>query len=159
MELHFIKVSLVELDVCLAHVQLLPASTQHLLSSYLCVCCTYSEARLLESERRAMQGRVVEQIESERRAALAAGRRRIEREVAQQLAGEQGTMLAQRQVSMCCGTGCRLGCGTGSGCGAGQRWLCAMHVCRARYKSAGTSAPRPCSLCVAQLTKVQTRHR
>lgn len=61
-----------------------------------------AEARLLESEQRAMQGRVVEQIESERRAALAAGRRRIEREVANQLASEQALTLAQRQVGVGC---------------------------------------------------------
>lgn len=47
-----------------------------------------------------MRSRVVEQVESERRAALAAGRRRIEREVAHQVAGAQGTMLAQQQVGL-----------------------------------------------------------
>jgi hypothetical protein len=58
-----------------------------------------AEARLLESERRSMHARVSDQLESERRAALAAGRRRVEREVGQVLAGEQAALLAQQQVS------------------------------------------------------------
>lgn len=45
-----------------------------------------------------MQLRVADQIESERRAVLAAGRRRIEREVAARLAGEQSASLEQQQV-------------------------------------------------------------
>jgi hypothetical protein len=57
-----------------------------------------AEARLLEIERRSMHARVSDQLESERRAALAAGRRRVEQEVGQVLAGEQATLLAQQQV-------------------------------------------------------------
>jgi hypothetical protein len=57
-----------------------------------------AEARLLESEQRSMLARVSDQLESERRAALAAGRRRVEREVGQVLAGEQPALLAQQQV-------------------------------------------------------------
>lgn len=62
------------------------------------VLAVHAEARLLESERRSMQLRVTDQIESERRAALAAGRRRLEREIAARLAGEQSASLEQQQV-------------------------------------------------------------
>jgi hypothetical protein len=57
-----------------------------------------TEARLLESERRSMRLRVTDQVESERRAALAAGRRRNEREVSARLAEEQATTLEHQQV-------------------------------------------------------------
>lgn len=67
--------------------------------SWFCInFCRNTEVRLLDSERRAMQGRVLELVESERRAAVAAGRRRIEREVADQLAEEQAASLTERQV-------------------------------------------------------------
>jgi hypothetical protein len=49
-----------------------------------------------------MQLRVTDQIESERRAALAAGRRRLERDIAARLAGEQSASLEQQQVSWGC---------------------------------------------------------
>lgn len=60
--------------------------------------CAPAEARLLESERRSMQARVADLLEAEKRAALAEGRRRMEREVGKQLASEQAALLAQRQV-------------------------------------------------------------
>jgi hypothetical protein len=65
----------------------------------LCVCALLAEARLLESERRSMRMRVSDQIESERRAALAAGRRRNEQEVSTKLAGEQSASLEHQQAS------------------------------------------------------------
>lgn len=57
-----------------------------------------AEARLLDSERRSMQLRVADQVEAERRAALAAGRRRIERELSTQLAQEHSAGLEHQQV-------------------------------------------------------------
>eukprot|EP00879_Flechtneria_rotunda_P019310 GHRR01020280.1.p1 GENE.GHRR01020280.1~~GHRR01020280.1.p1 ORF type:complete len:1326 (+),score=682.05 GHRR01020280.1:480-4457(+) len=57
----------------------------------------FQEARLLESERCAMQTRVVEQIESERRATLAAARRQLEKQVVTQLQQEQAATLGQQQ--------------------------------------------------------------
>lgn len=45
-----------------------------------------------------MQVRVADQVESERRAALAAGRRRIERELSTQLAEQQTASLERQQV-------------------------------------------------------------
>jgi hypothetical protein len=53
---------------------------------------------LLDSERRSMQLRVADQVEAERRAAMAAGRRRIERQLAAQLAEEHAAALAAQQV-------------------------------------------------------------
>jgi hypothetical protein len=47
-----------------------------------------------------MLARVSDQLEAERRAALAAGRRRLEQEVGQVLAGEQAALLAQQQVRL-----------------------------------------------------------
>jgi hypothetical protein len=49
-----------------------------------------------------MRMRVSDQIESERRAALAAGRRRNEREVSTRLAEEQSASLEHQQASMYC---------------------------------------------------------
>lgn len=66
-------------------------------------CCgvtvvVLAEARLLESKCRSMRLRVSDQIESERRAALSAGRRKIEREMSARLAEEQSASLEQQQV-------------------------------------------------------------
>lgn len=49
-----------------------------------------------------MQLRVADQVESERRAALAAGRRRIEREMSTRLAEQQSASMEQQQASASC---------------------------------------------------------
>lgn len=46
-----------------------------------------------------MQLRVADQVESERRAALAAGRRLIEREMSTRLAEQQSASMEQQQAS------------------------------------------------------------
>lgn len=70
-----------------------------------------------------MQLRVADQVEAERRAALSAGRRRIERQLAAQLADEQAAARTAHQVRI--QLHAVQEAGTAADCG---RWRCGITV-------------------------------